>query len=104
MAPVRLPSPSRHSSASGEALRGPVAARNLTGRVAPNHAGLASEYAQGAAAAGPRTDIDLALVSDIVLGAMLMRLLSTGTAPDAAAVQLLVDILLRGLAATPTGD
>jgi AcrR family transcriptional regulator len=86
-----------------ESLRGPVAARNLIDRVAPTHAGLAREYAERAEAAGLRTDIEPALISDIVQGTMLMRLLSTGVAPDAAAVGQLVDVLLRGLRAKPTG-
>jgi AcrR family transcriptional regulator len=81
----------------GEALRGPAAARNLIERVAPNHANVAREYAERAASAGLRTDIDPLIVSDMVQGAMLMRLLSSGTAPDSAAVDQVVDILLRGL-------
>ena len=36
-------------------------------------------------------------MSDILLGAMLMRLLASGTPPDAAAAEQLVDILLHGL-------
>jgi len=80
-----------------EALRGPVAARNLIERVAPNHGGVAREYADLAGSAGLRTDIDPTLVSDIVQGTMLMRLLSSGVAPDEAAVRQLSDILLRGL-------
>jgi AcrR family transcriptional regulator len=87
----------------GESLRGPAAARNLIERVAPNHGGIAQEYAERAAAAGLRADIDPALVSDMVQGTMLMRLLSTGVAPDRAAVEQLVDVLLRGLRAAP-GD
>jgi AcrR family transcriptional regulator len=80
-----------------ESLRGPLAAHSLLERVTPNHGGIAREYAAQAAEAGFRTDIDPTLVSDIVQGAMLMRLLSTGTPPDATAVQQLVDVLLRGL-------
>jgi AcrR family transcriptional regulator len=81
----------------GEALRGPTAARNLIERVAPNHAEIAGAYAERAADAGLRTDIDPFLVSDIVQGTMLMRLLSTGTPPDSVAASQLVEILLRGL-------
>ena len=80
-----------------EALRGPAAARNLIDRVTPNHANVAREYAEQASRAGLRTDVDPLLVSDIVQGAMLMRLLSSGTAPDEAAVGQVVDILVRGL-------
>lgn len=80
-----------------EALRGPDAARNLIERVAPNHGGVAREYAELASAAGLRTDIDPMLVSDIVQGTMLMRLLSSGVAPDDVAVRQLAEILLGGL-------
>ena len=80
-----------------ESLRGPAAARNLVERVTPNHGGVAREYAEGAAAAGLRTDIDPALVPDIIQGAMLMRLLTSGVPPDREAVAQLVDIVLRGL-------
>ena len=80
-----------------EALRGPVAARAVTARVAPNHGGIADEYRERAAASGLRTDIDPALVADIVQGTMMMRLLSTGAPPEDAVVDQLVDVLLRGL-------
>ncbi len=80
-----------------EALRGPAAARSVVGRVAPNHGEIAREYRERAAAAGLRTDIDPTLISDIVQGTMLMRLLSTGAPPDAEAVRQLVDIVMRGL-------
>lgn len=85
-----------------EALGSPEAARSATARVAPNHAGVAREYRETAAAAGLRTDIDPALVSDIVQGTMLARLLSTGLPPDQDAVRQLVEIVLRGLREPPT--
>ena len=81
-----------------EALRGPAAARSIMTRLAPNHAGVAREFLAGAAAAGLRTDIDPTLVSDVVIGTMIMRLLSTGRPPDDTAVRQLVDVMLRGLA------
>lgn len=80
-----------------ECLRGPAAARGVIARVAPNHGGIATEYRERAAEAGLRTDIDPTLVADIVQGAMMMRLLSTGVPPDQAIVEQLVDVLLRGL-------
>jgi AcrR family transcriptional regulator len=86
-----------------EALRGPAAARNLIDRVAPNHAGIAREYGERAAEAGLRTDIDPALVSDIIQGTMLMRLLSSGDPPTEQAVRELVAVLLQGLRA-PSPD
>jgi AcrR family transcriptional regulator len=86
-----------------EALRGPAAARSVVARVAPNHGGITREYRDGAAAAGLRTDIDPALVADIVQGTLMMRLLSTGVAPNAAAVRQLVDVVLRGIREPATG-
>jgi AcrR family transcriptional regulator len=83
----------------GEALRGPAAARAQIERVAPNHGHVAREYGALAATAGFRTDIDPALVGDIVMGAMLFRLLSTGRPPDRHAERQLVAILERGLRA-----
>jgi AcrR family transcriptional regulator len=80
-----------------EALRGPSVASEVIDRVAPNHGGIAAEYAALAGGAGFRTDIDPALVGDILLGSLLMRLLSTGAPPDDAAVGQLADVVLRGL-------
>jgi AcrR family transcriptional regulator len=80
-----------------EALKGPAAARAQIERVAPNHGHVAREYGAIAAAAGFRTDIDAMLVGDIVMGAMLFRLLSTGRPPDKEAQRQLVAVLERGL-------
>ena len=80
-----------------EALRGPSVAAEVIDRVAPNHGGIAAEYAPLAGGAGFRTDIDPALVADLLLGSLLMRLLSTGAPPDDAAVGQLADVVLRGL-------
>jgi AcrR family transcriptional regulator len=85
-----------------EALRGPAAAHALIERVAPNHGEIAREYAELADRAGLRTDIDPTLVSDMIQGTMLMRLLSTGTPPDGEAVRQVVDIVLRGAGAAPS--
>ena len=81
-----------------EAMRSPAAARSVMSRISPNHGGVAREFHAGAAAAGLRTDIDPSLVSDLVLGTMIMRFLSTGLPPDDTAVRQLVDVVLRGLA------
>jgi AcrR family transcriptional regulator len=81
-----------------ETLRSPAAARSIMSRISPNHGGVAREFRAGAATAGLRTDIDPALVSDMVLGTMIMRLLSTGMPPDDTAIRQLVDVMLRGLA------
>ncbi len=80
-----------------EALKGPAAARAQIDRIAPNHAHVAREYGALAPGAGFRTDIDATLVGDIVMGAMLFRLLSTGRPPDKEAERQLVAILERGL-------
>src|SRR5262245_37220065 len=53
-------------------------------RVAPNHRRLAETYDALAAAAGLRADVDGELVSDLVIGAQLARLLSTGRPPTKA--------------------
>lgn len=82
-----------------EAMKSPAAARAQIDRVAPNHGNVAREYDAVAASAGFRTDIDAALVSDIVMGAMLFRLISTGRPPDPVAQRQLIAILERGLRA-----
>jgi AcrR family transcriptional regulator len=66
-------------------------------RVAPNYRRLAEVYEQLAEEAGLRGDIDGALVSDIVIGAQLARLLSTGRPPTKAMTDQLVEVLLAGL-------
>lgn len=74
-------------------------------RVAPNYARLADIYARQAREAGLRVDIDGELVSDIVIGAQLARLLSTGRPPSKATTERLVEVLLAGLRAPePAGD
>jgi AcrR family transcriptional regulator len=86
-----------------ESLRSPAAARGVIARVAPNHGGITREYRERAAAAGLRTDIEPSLAADMVQGAMLMRLLSTGIPPDTAMVRQVVDVVLRGLREPATG-
>jgi AcrR family transcriptional regulator len=80
-----------------EALKSPAAARAQLDQVAPNHGRVAREYESLGGGAGFRTDVDGSLVSDVVMGAMLFRLLSTGRAPDANAEQQLIALLERGL-------
>jgi AcrR family transcriptional regulator len=69
-------------------------------RVAPNHRRLAETYQALAAAAGLRDDVDGELVSDLVIGAQLARLLSTGRPPTRAMTDQLVEVVLAGLRAT----
>jgi AcrR family transcriptional regulator len=68
-------------------------------RVAPNYARLAGIYERLAREAGLREDVEGALVSDIVIGAQLARLLSTGRPPSKATTDQLVEIVLAGLRA-----
>jgi AcrR family transcriptional regulator len=86
-----------------ETLRGPAAARAVIAKVAPNHGGMSREYRERAAASGLRTDIDPALVADMVQGTLVMRLLSTGVPPDDAFVDQLIAVLMRGLSEPPAG-
>jgi hypothetical protein len=65
--------------------------------VAPNHRRVAAEYAAIAAQAGLRTDIDPFLPPNIIVGALLISLLSTGQAPTTAMADDVVDVLLNGL-------
>ena len=66
-------------------------------RVAPNHRRLANVYEELAAGAGLRADVDGELVSDIVIGAQLARLLSTGRPPSKRMTDQLVEVVLAGL-------
>jgi AcrR family transcriptional regulator len=68
-------------------------------RVAPNYARLAKVYERLAHEAGLRDDVESELVADIVIGAQLARLLSTGRPPSKATTDQLVEVLLAGLRA-----
>lgn len=68
-------------------------------RVAPNYARLAEVYERLAGEAGLREDVEGELVADIVIGAQLARLLSTGRPPSKATTDRLVEVLLTGLRA-----
>jgi AcrR family transcriptional regulator len=68
-------------------------------RVAPNYARLAQVYEQSAREAGLRDDIEGELVSDLIIGAQLARLLSTGRPPSKRTTDRLVEIVLAGLQA-----
>jgi AcrR family transcriptional regulator len=73
-------------------------------RVAPNYARLAEHYDDRAAGSGLRDDVDGELVSDIVIGAQLARLLSTGRPPTKAMTDQLVGVVLAGLRASSASD
>jgi AcrR family transcriptional regulator len=66
-------------------------------RLAPNRQLGAEEYELQAAGAGLRTDVDPLLVSDLIVGGLLNRLLATGTAPTHEDAQHAVDVVLNGL-------
>jgi AcrR family transcriptional regulator len=72
-------------------------------RVAPNYERLAETYQRLAPDAGLREDIDSALVSDLVIGAQLARLLSTGRPPTKAMTDQLVEVVLAGLRPSDPG-
>jgi AcrR family transcriptional regulator len=95
----------------------PLLARDLVGRhgrrregsatfhrVAPNHRRLAETYDRLATEAGLRGDVGGELVSDIVIGAQLARLLSTGRPPSKAMTDQLVEVVLAGLRAVNAAD
>jgi len=66
-------------------------------RVAPNVRLVAEEYAELAAAAGMRPEIDPYVVGDVLVGALLARLISTGRSPTKATADQAVDVLLNGV-------
>lgn len=78
-----------------------AAASKTFDRVAPNHRRVADEYDRLAEKAGLRADVDGALVSDIAIGALLCRLLSTGRAPSQATADQLLDVILYGILPRP---
>jgi AcrR family transcriptional regulator len=68
-------------------------------RVAPNHRRVAEEFGRFAERAGLRTDIDPFVPSNIIVGAILVRLLSTGQVPSREIAHQFVDVILNGLRA-----
>jgi len=66
-------------------------------RVAPNHRRVAEEYVEKAAAAGLREDVDPYVIGNMIVGALLARLISTGRVPTKATADQVVDILINGL-------
>ena len=63
----------------------------------PERAAMAQQYASLAAMSGLRTDIRPELATDMIMGAMLCKMLATGEAPDATDAAQVLDVLLRGL-------
>jgi AcrR family transcriptional regulator len=66
-------------------------------RVAPNHRRVAEEFAQFAKVSRLRTDIDPYVASNLIVGAVFIRLLSTGKTPSREVAHQMVDVILNGL-------
>lgn len=72
--------------------------------VSPNRRPIAEAYANQAASAGLRTDVDPDLVGCVIVGTMLMFLLAEGVPPSPEMASQTVEIILDGLrsgASTP---
>ena len=65
--------------------------------LAPNRMLLVEQYRALAEEAGLRTDVDPELVADVIIGALMNRLLVTGQSPSTADAEGVVTILLEGL-------
>ena len=65
--------------------------------VFPQREAMARMYRELAAAGGFRTDIPAELPNDILVGALLYRLLYSGRVPDADEAQAIVDVVLDGI-------
>lgn len=67
--------------------------------LAPNRKRIADEYAQLASDTGFRTDIDPAVVVDLVIGGHLNHLLATGHAPSERVSRQMLEVVVAGLRA-----
>lgn len=65
--------------------------------VFPQREAMARMYRELAAAGGFRTDVPAELPNDILVGALLYRLLYSGRVPDADEAQAIVDVVLDGI-------
>jgi AcrR family transcriptional regulator len=65
--------------------------------LAPNRQLSVEEYKLRAPEAGLRTDVDALLISDMIVGGLLNRLLATGMPPTHEDAQHVVDLVLNGL-------
>jgi AcrR family transcriptional regulator len=66
-------------------------------RVAPNHRRMAEEFARFAESGLVREGIDPFVPSNIIIGALLIRLLSTGQSATPEMAQQVVDVVLNGI-------
>lgn len=69
--------------------------------IQPLRKAVEEAYRAGAAASGLRDDVDPKLVVDIVTGAILQRLLTTGAPADPETTRAIVDLLVSGLRERP---
>jgi AcrR family transcriptional regulator len=67
--------------------------------VIPERAAMARQYAALAAGSGFREDIRPDIAADMIMGAMLSKVLATGEAPDATDAAQILDVVLQGLRA-----
>jgi uncharacterized protein (DUF2267 family) len=65
--------------------------------VAPNMRRVVDEYERLAESAGLRPEVDPIIVADIIVGALLAHLLSTGHAASRETGQEILDVLLNGV-------
>ncbi len=69
--------------------------------IQPLREAVVEAYRAGAAASGLRDDVDPELVVDVIAGAILQRLLTTGVPPDPETTRAIVDLVLSGLRVRP---
>jgi AcrR family transcriptional regulator len=72
--------------------------------VAPGRAILSREYEELAGEAGLRTDLEPAMVMDLIVGGVLNRLLTTGKAPTREYARQVTEIVIAGLRRTHDKD
>ena len=65
--------------------------------VVPNRRLFAAEYERLAGQSGMRIEIEGELVGDLLVGALLNRMLATGQPPSSAAARAAVDVILNGI-------
>ena len=72
--------------------------------LAPNRRRMADEYAKLAGETGLRTDIDPAVVVDLIIGGHLNHLLATGHVPSERLSQQMLEVVVAGLRVQPPGS
>lgn len=72
--------------------------------IQPLRKAVEEAYRTGAGASGLREDVEAELVVDVIAGAILQRLLTTGQPPDPETTRAIVDLLVAGLRVRPADD